>query len=65
MKTKLLPVLLLAFATNVFAADLPLDTPTEDFTINNDGTVLHKKTGLINVATLRGRANVGSRRRLL
>ena len=29
-----------------FAADLPLDTPTEDFTINNDGTVLHKKTGL-------------------
>ncbi len=46
MKTKLLPLLLFAFATNTFAADLPLDTPTEDFTINNDGTVLHKKTGL-------------------
>ncbi|MDD5754425.1 MAG: DUF1566 domain-containing protein, partial [Methylococcales bacterium] len=29
-----------------FAADLPLDTPTEDFTINNDGTATHTKTGL-------------------
>jgi uncharacterized repeat protein (TIGR01451 family) len=46
MKTKLLPLLLFALTTNSFAADLPLDTPTEDFTINNDGTVLHKKTGL-------------------
>ena len=43
MKTKLLPLLLFAFATNAFAA---LDTPTEDFTDNNDGTVTHKKTGL-------------------
>jgi uncharacterized repeat protein (TIGR01451 family) len=47
MKTKLLPLLLLAFATTAFAADLPLDTPTEDFTDNGDGTVLHKKTGLM------------------
>lgn len=44
MKTKLLPLLLFTFATNAFAA---LDTPTEDFIDNNDGTVLHKKTGLI------------------
>jgi uncharacterized repeat protein (TIGR01451 family) len=43
MKTKLLPLLLFTFATNAFAA---LDTPTEDFTDNNDGTVTHKKTGL-------------------
>ena len=41
--TKLLPLLLFTFATNAFAA---LDTPTEDFTDNNDGTVTHKKTGL-------------------
>ncbi len=43
MKAKLLPLLLFAFATNAFAA---LDTPTEDFTDNGDGTVTHKKTGL-------------------
>ncbi len=50
MKTKLLALLTLTLLptlfTPAFAADLPLDTPTEDFTINNDGTVLHKKTGL-------------------
>jgi hypothetical protein len=50
MKTKPLALLTLAllpsFFTPVFAADLPLDTPTEDFTDNGDGTVLHKKTGL-------------------
>jgi hypothetical protein len=40
MKTKLLPLLLFTFATNAFAA---LDTPTEDFIDNGDGTVLHKK----------------------
>lgn len=42
MKTKLLPLLLFAFSANAFA----LDTPTEDFIDNNDGTVTHKKTGL-------------------
>jgi len=50
MKTKPLALLTLTLLptlfTPAFAADLPLDTPTEDFTINNDGTVLHKKTGL-------------------
>jgi hypothetical protein len=41
MKTKLLPLLLFMFATNAFAA---LDTPTEDFTYNDDDAVSHKKT---------------------
>jgi hypothetical protein len=40
MKTKLLPLLLFTFATNVSA----LTTPTEDFIDNNDDAVSHKKT---------------------
>ncbi|TAN71181.1 MAG: DUF1566 domain-containing protein [Methylobacter sp.] len=38
--------LLPSLSAPALATDLPLDTPTEDFTINNDGTVTHKKTGL-------------------
>jgi uncharacterized repeat protein (TIGR01451 family) len=40
--TKLLTLLLLLDISCAFA----LDTPTEDFIDNNDGTVTHKKTGL-------------------
>lgn len=39
MKSKLLPLLLLAFASTTFAAD--------EFTKNGDGTVTHNPTGLI------------------
>ena len=38
--------LLPSLFTLALATDLPLDTPTEDFIINSDGSVTHSKTGL-------------------
>ncbi len=38
---------LLTVSTSNFAADFTQSTPTEDFIDNKDGTVTHKKTGLI------------------